>query len=458
MFSRRSSSNSSGGSSDDDEYDPDIGFMLLQMAMSQNQGFSQNGGFNPFASAFLDRFMSEHGEHLRSEPPSSVNEVGSDGKTLLQKAVEEVDFLKVRQLIHDNARVNDTGGIDETPLHLAILSGNTRICEFLINNGANMDKATSMNRSTPLHYACMVGSNQIVKLLVVRAININARNSDSSTPLHIAVISNALEIVHTLLKYHADPNLLLHNYNGTMISLPPLHIACERGYLGMVKLLCEFKAVLNYKDMYQYTPVFKACSGGHMDIVKFLVCERCVDTTIQVDGKEITALQYAQKYGNTNIVHFLTNYNKELMWNRRKRVLLMRAFGYDHLGNRNHEIDEIEIEIGKAVSDETKNTIKTSMPRNVEEGVGKEKVVVDDDGKYDLNANSDSDDEDWTKDNYLQSLVTPYQWLSAFEEDEDNKREQFLKKKEPTPLGKLLTAPKYEAEQRTIIRNIASFL
>src|SRR5687767_6200478 len=51
----------------------------------------------------------------------------------------------------------------------------------------------------------------------------------------------------------------------------PLHWACYRGHLPVVKHLVEQKAALNPQNKWGWTPMMEAAWGGYASIVKFLL-------------------------------------------------------------------------------------------------------------------------------------------------------------------------------------------
>ncbi len=83
------------------------------------------------------------------------------------------------------AKKADVNGSDErgiTPLGWAVLAGQTRAAEFLIEQGAQVN-ATNREGNTPLHGAAFLGRIEIVALLIKHKANVNTKNDDGETPL-----------------------------------------------------------------------------------------------------------------------------------------------------------------------------------------------------------------------------------------------------------------------------------
>jgi len=91
------------------------------------------------------------------------------------------------------------------------------------------------------------------KLKVIHFDNINAKNDEGYTYLHIACINmlSPIELVTSLLKNGADPNV--KDKNG----LTPLHYASvnKKSSTDIVKLLLSYNADPNIGDKYELTPL-----------------------------------------------------------------------------------------------------------------------------------------------------------------------------------------------------------
>lgn len=67
------------------------------------------------------------------------------------------DSDRIQQLLSKGTSVNATDNAGYTALHYAARAGNVRICELLIQAGANVNMATKAGQATPLHRAAMAG-------------------------------------------------------------------------------------------------------------------------------------------------------------------------------------------------------------------------------------------------------------------------------------------------------------
>lgn len=112
---------------------------------------------------------------------------------------------------------------------------------------------------TPLHWAC---SRQVIDTLVGMDCDINSRNFEGRTALHIMVLRKRLECVVALLSRDADVNIA--DYNGNT----PLHLAVTQGNAAIVQALVIFGADLSYKyDYLWYYLCFSALIRSSKEVL-----------------------------------------------------------------------------------------------------------------------------------------------------------------------------------------------
>ena len=109
---------------------------------------------------------------------------------------------------------------NNTCLHLAVQSNNMSMITFFLKF-VDVNLVNS-NLETPFFIAARYSHISIVKMLgSINECNINARNADGNSPLHIAVSQESAEVTQTLIDLHCD--LDLKNNEGLM----PLHLAVK---------------------------------------------------------------------------------------------------------------------------------------------------------------------------------------------------------------------------------------
>jgi len=87
--------------------------------------------------------------------------------TIPLHVASRLGFLSVVKLLAaknlDTINAKTVG--ETTPLYLACKNGNVELCDWLIENGSDITKVTSENK-TPLHTASFCGQLDVVKLLI----------------------------------------------------------------------------------------------------------------------------------------------------------------------------------------------------------------------------------------------------------------------------------------------------
>lgn len=68
-----------------------------------------------------------------------------------------------------------------TLLHWSVIEGQTKICEYLLENGAKVDIKDN-NGFTPLHYACKCRHTDSVELLLKWSANVLAVTNEHELP------------------------------------------------------------------------------------------------------------------------------------------------------------------------------------------------------------------------------------------------------------------------------------
>ena len=158
-----------------------------------------------------------------------------DGRTPLHIACVCGNLGRIKLLIKHGARVNVKDIRDSTPLSLAVLHNHISIVSALVS-----EFGCDPNDGLSLHTACEHGNMTIVKTLMEVGANVNDKDVDGNTPLHLSARNKKNETMQTLLRdFKSDLNI--KNKEGRT----PLHNACVCGNLGGVKLLIKHGARVN---------------------------------------------------------------------------------------------------------------------------------------------------------------------------------------------------------------------
>nr|CAB41450.1 centaurin beta2 [Homo sapiens] len=118
----------------------------------------------------------------------------------LYRASYEKNLPKMAEALAHGADVNWANSEENkaTPLIQAVLGGSLVTCEFLLQNGANVNQRDVQGRG-PLHHATVLGHTGQVCLFLKRGANQHATDEEGKDPLSIAVEAANADIV-TLLR------------------------------------------------------------------------------------------------------------------------------------------------------------------------------------------------------------------------------------------------------------------
>ncbi|XP_064399632.1 uncharacterized protein LOC135345989 isoform X2 [Halichondria panicea] len=123
--------------------------------------------------------------------------------------------------------------------------------------------------------------------------------ADKQSPLHLACWRGYLEIVKTLVTHGARTDK-----GGGSENMTPLHWACWGGHKEVVQYLKEVGCSTDVRDRRGLTPLHRACVGGNIQLVKYLVEElKCDVDVTNNDGR--TPLDWAVQYGQTEVADYL---------------------------------------------------------------------------------------------------------------------------------------------------------
>jgi ankyrin repeat protein len=200
----------------------------------------------------------------------------------LQKAIIMGDESQVMEVIKSGFKIQIEDEDGANPLYLATDKGHLEIVKLLL-------RAPYKGTAGFIGKACEVTIKEMAKLLIVSVARIklknkyiNAKNKEGNTPLHLAAEKGQLGLVNLFLK-HERAGMYTQNHNGQL----PLHLAAQEGHVEIVKLLGSVYAVDNNGQ----TPLHLAAQQGHLEVARVLIAK---DAQINVqDINRKTPLQLA---------------------------------------------------------------------------------------------------------------------------------------------------------------------
>lgn len=240
-------------------------------------------------------------------------------------------------------------GCQQTLLHRAIDDNKEDVAQFIIRSGCDLNATRrpgpdgaggeeARDGCTPLHLCCQWGLEQVVQTLIEHGADVNARDAEGKTPVHVAIQNQHSQIISLLL---CHPNIDLNKRDKKGLTpfataltvrndkaaqailerLPKaaeqydnkgrnfLHTAIEKGDMESILFLLSIHVDVNSRihDVTQTPPLHLAAASGNEMLVRSLILAgaRVNDT----DANRNTALHVAAKAGHATVVCALLQNN-----------------------------------------------------------------------------------------------------------------------------------------------------
>lgn len=221
-----------------------------------------------------------------------------------QNYVSAFLFDDIMRGVHLGFGVDAKNSRGETKLHLAILAGDIKEVERLIDLGAGVDEEGTrvVGRRTPLAYAMMGKHYDIFMLLLDKGSNVSHIDQDGTAPLHIAAGQPDIRYLNALLSRGANVS------QSNKIGRQPLHIASESSYNirqkrffpknQFIRRLVEHGADINAQGRFG-TPLHHAVFGANITAFKELLRLGADRSLRNKEGR--TPLEMAQHLNNSKL-------------------------------------------------------------------------------------------------------------------------------------------------------------
>ena len=271
-------------------------------------------------------------EQLIKDSPDLINAAAGDGNPPMTQAAVKDQLKVATYLIEHGADVNGGGG---SALISAASYGNRAMVELLLSRGANVNSKNS-DRKTPLHLAAEKKFVAVVQVLLANKADVNDLDGNRFTPLVLAIQKGAVAVAATLLAQGADPNILCGLDRGFGNRTPTgtaLHFAVTRGDEAIVALLLTNRADVTLRNQNGESALDRAASGNWPVIAGQLIAAGADVNAVGPDNQGgLTSLHRAAQVSREMVALLLehgANPNITANANLKRTTPLMTAVAYN---------------------------------------------------------------------------------------------------------------------------------
>ena len=188
-------------------------------------------------------------------------------EALYHDRISECDFLLKNNLVIDL----EYSKKKSTPIIIAATKGYFSIVKLLIDSGANINVSDKNNDSLLNIIVRQSSSNkesiEIIRQLISNGADINSKNYEGNTPLHISMLTTPynMDIIELLIKSGSNINA----QNNSIMT--PLMFASIDGEADCMKLLLDMDANINIQNLWGATALYIAVQSRNIKSVKLLL-------------------------------------------------------------------------------------------------------------------------------------------------------------------------------------------
>ncbi|CAD6204049.1 GSCOCG00009864001-RA-CDS [Cotesia congregata] len=234
-------------------------------------------------------------EWLRHQTKHASNKrnIFFDDSVMLLEAAARNDIDEVRRLLKKGVNPDSTNEDGLTALHQCCIDDNEEMMKLLVEFGANVN-AEDSEKWTPLHAAATCGHLHLVRYLIASGANLLAVNADGNMPYDICEDERTLDCIEgEMASRGVTQELIDETRASTEVQMlqdlqkavalgqdleykdhqgaTPLHIAAANGYLRVVEYLLDQHVSTDVEDNDKWQPVHAAACWGHLEVLELLV-------------------------------------------------------------------------------------------------------------------------------------------------------------------------------------------
>jgi ankyrin repeat protein len=264
----------------------------------------------------------------------------------LDKAIRKKNFEIVKWVVDQYETVDNLTSGDSPLLYVLKYNMELNIFNYILKNGTS--KKFFQQNIEILLKEILSENKKELKESILYILN-NYEVSDFTNIFKEAMEYEDEEILTKLIKLGAPLTIKSNVANKTI-----LHIACAKGWLNMTKALVETGMDLNIMDDYTNTPIMNAFSGGHLEIINYLISKGA-----KIDSKEHTYFFKSIYSHDINTVMLAHEYDKNIQTTDSSGQNALHIEAFHHVNHKNQSLDLIRfyIEVGVDINHLTENGI-----------------------------------------------------------------------------------------------------
>jgi ankyrin repeat protein len=203
-------------------------------------------------------------------------------------------------LLKEGAEINkgfsgDDNFVSGTALNLAVKNNHVSTINFLIDEGADLNKIDS-RRNYPLLTAIEGRNLEVIQILLRAGADINYKSGLISPLMKVAEMG-AVEILDLFDKRKLKINLAISGSTA-------LYVACSKNRTEIIEKLLQMGADINISNPFHGSPLMIAIKNQHYDVAYRLLSEKSINVE-RVDEDKNTALILAAQSNNERLVDLL---------------------------------------------------------------------------------------------------------------------------------------------------------
>ncbi|XP_060525063.1 GA-binding protein subunit beta-1 [Cylas formicarius] len=188
--------------------------------------------------------------------------------------------VNTRLVTNSSSSVNDLG----RELLKSAAEGNVGEVKSLLTKGAPF--LSDWLGTTPLHLAVQSNNVEVCEILLRAGISKDAKNKVDRSPLHLASYEGHVKVVETLIKHEAEIDCL------DLLNMTPLHWAVQNGHAPVVECLLKNGAAIQVANKFNLTPAAIALQIGRQDIIDLL--QEYSGPSISVNEDEVDVMEASE--------------------------------------------------------------------------------------------------------------------------------------------------------------------